>query len=130
MPRSRKRYFFFTSESFISFCEYTKIFVLPQTTCKYDRHEVCCESKLLISVKVYVSNPYKSTLATLVRFSFRKSSFAHPHVPTSHVPRPHATSHVPTSPRPQTRVPRPSPQVPVPLLVTANNIPHSLGDKF
>ena len=96
---------FFTSESFISFCEYTKIFVLPQTTCKYDRHEVCCESKLLISVNVYVSNPYKSTLATLVRFSFRKS-------PRPHVPRPH----VPTSPRPSPRVPRPkhASHVPVP----------------
>ena len=51
----------FSSESFISFCEYTKIFVLPQTTCKYDRHEVCCESKLLISIQ-YFLNSEKSTI--------------------------------------------------------------------
>ncbi len=38
-----------------------------------------------------------------------------PHVPTSNVPKSQ-----PTRPTSQTRVPRPSPQVPVPLLVTAS----------
>ena len=40
---------------------------------KQHANRVYRKSKLLISVKVYVSNPYKSTLATLVRVLFRKS---------------------------------------------------------
>ena len=51
--------------------EYTDFFFFPTNNMPTDR--VYRKSKLLISVKVYVSNPYKTTLATLVRFSFRKS---------------------------------------------------------
>ena len=43
-------------------------FFFPTNNMPTDR--VYRKSKLLISVKVYVSNPYKTTLATLVRFSF------------------------------------------------------------
>ena len=52
----------------------TRIFVHKQhTTESVFTAESTANLKLLISVKLYVSNPYKSTLATLVRFSFRKS---------------------------------------------------------